>query len=96
MSRLQQYQKAKKQPPIIELRAGQYLLDAMFKLRPTRPQPMGGVRPVDWPEVTAFSAGSQRVSEPWELELLIDMAEAYVEGLEAGKNPLSKPPSEWG
>ncbi len=81
---------------MIPIRAGQYLLDALFKLRPTRPMPMGGTRPVDWPEVAAFGSVTDRVSEPWELELLVDMAEAYAQGLEKGADPMCMPPSEWG
>lgn len=66
------------------LSPGGYLFEAMQRLGPTRPTDMGGLRPVDWPEITAFARGTERVSEPWEIEQLYDMAQAYLAGYRTG------------
>jgi hypothetical protein len=78
-----------------DLEAGQYLVDAMFKLRPTRSSAAGMV-PTDWPEIAAFAAVTQRIDEPWECEALFDMCQAYYEELHTGEKPLAIPPVERG
>lgn len=55
---------------------------------------MGGHRPADWPEITAFAQGTRTVTEPWELEALHRMAQAYTGALDEGANPLCIPPLE--
>lgn len=62
-------------------------------LGPTRSDGMGE-RPVDWPEIVAFANGTGRVSEPWELEALANMAQGYLSERQAGAEPLSVPPVE--
>lgn len=83
-------------PPLPELEAGDYLLEALFKMRPTRTDGMGAERPVDWPVILAFAQGSQRVTEAWEIELLADMACAYIEGKVKGADVFSIMPLHQG
>lgn len=66
------------------LSPGAYMFEAMQRLGPTRSTDMGGVRPVDWPEIIAFSQGTERISEPWEIEQIYDMAQAYLAGYRTG------------
>lgn len=76
-----------------ELAAGEYLIEAMFKMRPLRSSGFGEVS-ADWPVIEAFARCTGRISEPWEIETLFEMCEAYQAGLETGANPLAIPPVE--
>lgn len=67
-----------------DLSIGGYLFEAMQRLGPARSTEMGGLRPVDWPEIAAFAQGTARVSEPWEIELLYDMSQEYISGYRTG------------
>lgn len=67
-----------------ELPSGGYLLAALQKLGPARQAGMGGLRPVDWPEIVAFSQGTGRITEPWEIELIFDMGQEYLSGKTTG------------
>jgi len=77
-------QKQGKTPRMPSLSPGGYLFEAMQRLGPTRQSDMGGLRATDWPEIMAFAQGTGRVSEPWEIEQLYDMAQAYVAGYRTG------------
>jgi hypothetical protein len=74
-----------------QIGAGEYLIEAMFKMRPIRSSGFGNV-PADWPVIDAFARSTGRISEPWEFETLFAMCEAYAQGLEAGIDPLAIPP----
>jgi len=74
-----------------DIDAGQYLIDAMFVMRPTRSNGMCEVA-ADWDIIDAFARASRRISEPWEAETLFAMCEAYRQGREAGVNPLAIAP----
>jgi hypothetical protein len=76
-----------------EIGAGQYLVDAMFKMRPLRASGFGSI-PADWPVIDAFARGTGRVSEPWEIEALFEMCQAYSQGLDAGIDPLAIAPTD--
>jgi len=78
-----------------KLDAGEYLIDAMFVMRPTRSNGMGEVA-ADWDTIDAFARVSGRISEPWEAETLFAMCEAYHKGLDAGVNPLAIAPVDQG
>lgn len=76
-----------------ELGALQYLVDALLRLGPIRSDGMGP-RPADWPEIDAFARQTGRVTEPWEAEAIFDMCHGYLDGLEAGKDPLGIAPAD--
>lgn len=78
-----------------DIHAGQYLLDAMWRLRPSRNNGWGEV-PTDWDQIAPFAAATKAISEPWEFDAIYDMCRAYCEGKADGKNPLSRPPTERG
>lgn len=72
---------------------GEYLLEAMFRLGPTRCNGMA-VTPADWSDIDAFARLTGRISEPWEAEILHDMCQAYHDARQAGENPLAMSPVE--
>lgn len=93
--RIETYTKAGMKPPLPDLpTSGDYLVSAMFSLRPTRPMPMGGVRPADWPEIWPFMQATGTITEAWEAEAMHRMCAAYCDGLNAGKKPLGISPME--
>ena len=95
-SRLEQYRKEGKTPPMPTITAGQYLIDALLKMGPTKAGGMGGEMPVEWLDIFAFSMSTRDVGEPWEMEALHQMSGAYLEGKTEGQNVFSKPPMERG
>lgn len=76
--------------PFIE--AGQYLLDAMTTLGPVTITGFGGELPVTWSELYAFGKATKMVEEPWEYDLLMELCISYLDGKNAGKDPLSRQP----
>lgn len=95
-TRLEQYRKEGKAPPMPTITAGQYLIDALLKLGACKPGAMGGEVPVEWLDVVAFSMATRAVSEAWEMEALHTMSGAYCEGKELGRDVFSKSPMEQG
>ncbi|MEH6775538.1 MAG: hypothetical protein V7668_16560 [Cereibacter changlensis] len=92
-SRLERARRLREPLGLPELDGGQYLVDAMFRLGPTRSAGMGEA-PADWPEIDAFARATGRISEPWEAEALFDMCRAYHAAREAGTDPLAMSPAE--
>lgn len=64
----------------------QYMLDAMFRLRPVRGNGMADV-PADWRQIMDFAAATNRISEPWEIEAMEAMCFAYAINRQNGTNP---------
>lgn len=77
--------------PVLD--AGQYLVDAMFKMGPTVSTGFEEVA-ADWVCIDAFARSTGRISEPWEFEALFDMCSAYYHGWCAGASPLAMSPVE--
>ena len=75
--------------PVLD--AGQYLIEAMFAMRPTRSNGMGEVA-ADWDIIDAFARLTGRISEPWEAETLFAMCSGYMECREAGADFLAISP----
>jgi hypothetical protein len=80
--------------PLVELDAGEYLLEALMKLGFCSQAPMGGALPCGYGEVYDFARATSRVDEGWEIETLVDMSSAYCRGLQRGKNPFAKSPMQ--
>lgn len=78
-----------------EITAGQHLIEAMWKMRPTRGNGMAEL-PADWPEIAAFGSLTGRITERWEAEALFDMCHGYLHAKTAGENPLSIAPVDQG
>jgi hypothetical protein len=93
MSRGQKYLVSGVIPPMPELEAGEYLLDALKELGPIRSNGMGLGTP-DWQELVAFASANDLALQPWEFRLIRKMASAYLSGFNSGKEPLSIPPIE--
>ena len=79
---------------MVPLEHGQYLIDIMVELRPTRQDGMGGVHCVDWSELRAFGKVTGLLTEPWEYRVLMKMCKAYLNGWYEGKEVLSISPME--
>lgn len=77
-----------------DLSHGGYLFEALQRMGPARSSDMGGLRPADWPEIVAFAHGTRRVSEPWEIEQLYDMAQEYLAGHRTGSKLFGIEPME--
>ncbi|HBU13511.1 MAG TPA: hypothetical protein DEF16_00630 [Gemmobacter sp.] len=90
---LKQFRRLKQPLGLPRLDAGEYLLEAMFRLGPTCSNGLADVAR-DWPEIEAFARVTGRISEPSKCELLYDMCRGYHEAREAGKDPLAMPPAE--
>lgn len=90
-SRQKQIEKEGKQPNIPEPEAGGYLLQAFFQAGAFTITGMGRV-PLDWPVLRPFAEATGAISERWEYEALIRMSRAYLEEIEAAKNPLRREP----
>lgn len=93
LNRLQQLQREREPLLLPDLEAGQYLVDAMFKMGPTISTGMDEVA-ADWITIDAFARGTCRISEPWEFEALFEMCTAYYQGWRAGAEPLAMSPVE--
>ena len=90
---LKRCQRLKEPLGVPDLDGGQYLLDAMFRLRPTRSNGMAEVA-TDWDQIHAFALATGRISEPWEAEVLFDMCQGYSAARQAGEDPLAVSPAE--
>lgn len=76
---------------MVELDAGQYLLDALQELGPIRSTGVGLSTP-EWQEVTAFAHANGLDFEPWEFRILKKMCGRYLSGYNSGREALSIPP----
>lgn len=85
---------ARQTPQVVTIEVGGYLLDAMLRLPPTRPLGQGQYRAADWTEITGFAQATQRIKEPWEIEALFQMAQAFVAGMHTGEDLFGIEPVE--
>ncbi|MGR3574010.1 MAG: hypothetical protein ACU0CF_04645 [Sagittula sp.] len=76
----------------VELEAGDYLVEALLSAGPTTRDAMGGEAPLPWSEVWAFASATRAVSEPWEMQALVAMSRAYIEGKAGGATPFAIAP----
>lgn len=90
---LKRAQRLKEPLGLPELDEGEYLIEAFFRLGPTRNNGMS-VTPTDWSEIKSFADLTGRISEPWEAEVLFDMCRGYHEARLAGEDPLAMSPVE--
>lgn len=76
---------------MVDLAVGGYLLNAFFEAGPSKPSPMGGELPLEWPDVWAYMQATQAIREPWEARALIEMSRAYT-AEKSHTGVLRKPP----
>lgn len=94
-SRADYYREAKKPLPLPNVpEGGAYLVDAMNDLGPLRQTSESGLRAADWPEIAAFIAATQDITEHWEAKALHRMCGAYFSGFTVGEKPLGKEPMQ--
>ena len=79
---------------MVEIEAGEYLLETMMTLGPVKPAPMGGVLALDWPDVIPYMTRYYPESEEWEARWIIGMSEAFAVGMDEGKSIFSKAPMD--
>lgn len=76
---------------MVDLEAGEYLLDAVQELGPIRSTGMGLTTP-DWQELTAFAYANGLTLAPWEFRIIKKMCGAYLREFRNGEDPFSIPP----
>lgn len=87
-----QYARDRGQPlDLPDVTGGGYLVEALMRLGPVR-QDGFGERPVDWPEIDAFARQTARIAEPWEAEVLFDMAAGWCAARREGEDTLAMAP----
>ena len=86
---------AKAPLPLVEIEAGQYLIDILHQLGPVRSNGMGLSVP-DWSEIVAFATANGLPLDPWEYRLIRTMSKAYLAGFNSGREALSIPPMKRG
>lgn len=95
ISRAQRYISAGVPLPLVELKAGSYLLDAVQELGPIRSSGMGLTTP-DWQEVVAFASANGLSFAPFEFRIIRKMCAAYLREFRAGEDPLCIAPIDRG
>ena len=85
------YNRRGEEPPLTEIEAGQYLLDALFEVGPVSQDGMGNWRPISWTDLQAYASLTGAIGERWEMHTVMRMSKAYLKGI-SDKEPLSIPP----
>lgn len=63
---------------------GEYLLDALFAVGPSRWT--GEIEgPITWEAIAAYKYATERLTEPWECEAVMAMSKAYFHAKMRGK-----------
>lgn len=83
-------------PRMVELVAGHYIMDAFQKLGMAEFPDGGGYRPLKYLDVITFAQGTQAISEPWEIEAVVNMSNAYCDGREYGSKNNKREPIDTG
>jgi len=78
-------------PPLPELLAGEYLLDALREAG-TFTQTVGGILPLTWLELRAYILLTGAIGADWENRLVMMLSREYVDGYNIGLDPAGKPP----
>ncbi|WP_139044806.1 hypothetical protein [Phaeobacter sp. S60] len=68
---------------------------AFLEVGPTLPGAMGEV-PVSWVEVDAYARHSPEITEPWEVQALVQMSQDYLSEKVKGADVFTVPPMERG
>jgi hypothetical protein len=55
-----------------------------------------GEEPLGWSVVWAYAQAAEAVCEPWELRLLIDVSQGYMDARQKGEDPLARAPVDQG
>lgn len=92
-SRGERYLDAGLPPPLVEIEAGDYLIEAMRELGPVRSNGMSLTIP-HWQELEAFARSNGLDLRPWEFRAIRKLCAAYLSGFNSGKEALSIPPIE--
>lgn len=92
-TRAQEYIDNGRQPPFLHCSNGRHLVDALSDLGRYHTSD-GGRSPLTWAEIGAYASATGLISEAWEMRIVREMSEAYLQGLNEGVNPLSIPPTE--
>jgi hypothetical protein len=93
-SRLMRHNASKTPAPFVELDVGEYLLNMLMDAGPIKSAPMGGVLALHWGDLRDYDHFSVSEIEYWEAKLLIQMSEAFANGMSEGASPFSIPPAD--
>lgn len=89
--RINSYITAKQEIPLPRIAAGEYLIRALKKIGPTK-KTADGELCLSWRDCLDYAKATQRLSEGWEMECLVDMSRQYINGKIIGENPLGIAP----
>ena len=79
---------------MVQLEAGEYLLEMLMDAGPVKPMPMGGVGSLDWADLFPYFNLTYPEVEGWEARWIIAMSEAFAKGMSEGKSLASKAPMD--
>ena len=80
--------------PIVELDAGEYLIDILMEAGPTKSGPMGDSMALDRGSLRDYDYFSVVKLDEIEARLLIQMSRAFVSGMNEGESPFSIAPAD--
>jgi hypothetical protein len=93
-SRLMRHNASNTPAPLVELDAGEYLLQTLMEAGPIKSQPMGGFAAINWSDLRDYDHFLAGGMEQWEALLLIQMSGAFVTGMNEGASPFSIAPAD--
>ena len=77
-----------------DLESVSYLITAALGLRLGVPTDKGGLLPHKWSDVVSYAKEVACLTEPWEINTLMDMSEGYVNEFMNGRDPLRTSPMD--
>lgn len=78
---------------IPDVEPGEYLLQAMFVLGPTRATGMGEAA-TDYPVIESFARSTGRLEDGWDIETMQMMCAAFCSARQAGEDPFCEEPGK--
>jgi hypothetical protein len=91
-SRLAICQEQKKEPPLVDVGEGQYLIEALFECGVSDTSSGTVELPLSWSEIWAYANATGSIKEPWEFRAMMDMSRAFVKARRDGESPFAIAP----
>tara|TARA_R110000744_G_scaffold151628_4_gene265198 strand:+ start:4918 stop:5178 length:261 start_codon:yes stop_codon:yes gene_type:complete len=79
---------------MVQLDAGEYLLEMLMDAGPVKQMAMGGVGALGWGDLLPYFNLTYPEVEGWEARWIIGMSEAFAKGMDEGKSLASKAPMD--
>ena len=84
------------EPRFVDLTSGEYLLEAFVKIGMIKADPISGMSALSFGDIYDFAKATQRISEPWEIEIIASMSNSYIEGVKHGSRNTKREPIDQG